>query len=272
MALISNIDIALRADTNNLDKGLDKAVSKVANFSGSMEKTISASVGKSGASIGGMSSSMLGLAGVAGLAAGGIITAALAIGDGIKGTVDSIASMVQNAISSITSLGREAQRLGTSTGALGGLQHGAALAGIDPEAFSSGLQHLTRNVSEAAQGGGEAQQAFRQLGVDVQKLNNLSADKQLETLADALQGVKNQGDKAAISMKLFGREGGPHMLDMLGRVPRVYRKQEPNRSDWVTPCRKIKSPASRKFRLLGHGYKAPSRALAIRLPLLSHRS
>lgn len=117
------------------------------------------------------------------------------------------AAMVRSQMQTIDALAKTADRLGLTTQALAGLQRSAELSGADVGTLNMALQRMTRRVSEAAQGTGEAQNALKELGLDAQYLSGLSPDEQFKQIADAMGGVAEQGDKVRLAMRLFDSEG-----------------------------------------------------------------
>ncbi|APC46524.1 tail length tape-measure protein 1 [Alteromonas phage PB15] len=117
------------------------------------------------------------------------------------------AAMVRSQMSTIDALAKTADRLGLTTEALAGLQRSAELSGAGANTLNMALQRMTRRVSEAAQGTGEAQAALRELGLDAQYLSTLSPDEQFRQISDAMAGVAEQGDKVRLAMRLFDSEG-----------------------------------------------------------------
>lgn len=114
----------------------------------------------------------------------------------------------------IDSIGKAAERLGESTEHMVGLIHASELAGLSQERLAAGVTRLTRNISEANQGLGEAQLAIQTLGLRAESLNRLKPAEQLGKIADALRGIENQADKVQLTEKLFGR-GGSEFLNLL---------------------------------------------------------
>ena len=98
-------------------------------------------------------------------------------------------------------------RLGISTEALSELRHAAELSGVKVEALTTGLQRMTRRVSEAAQGTGEAKNAIKELGLDIHALARMKPDEQFEAIADAIYSMKDPADKVRVAFKLFDTEG-----------------------------------------------------------------
>lgn len=117
------------------------------------------------------------------------------------------AAMVRSQMQTIDALAKTADRLGLTTEALAGLQRSAELSGVGANTLNMALQRMTRRVSEAAQGTGEAQKALKELGLDAQYLATLSPDEQFRRISDAMAGVAEQGDKVRLSMRLFDSEG-----------------------------------------------------------------
>ena len=122
------------------------------------------------------------------------------------------------------------RRLGVSTEALSTYRHAAELTGVEFGTLATGLQRMTRRVSEAAQGTGEAKGALAELGVSARELNKLAPDQQFERIADAMQGVENQSDKIRLAMKLFDTEGVALLQTMEGGAKGLRAMQEEARA------------------------------------------
>ena len=107
----------------------------------------------------------------------------------------------------IDNLAKTADKIGITTQALGGLRHAAELTGVSASTMDMAMQRLTRRVSEAANGTGEAKDALIELGINAEILEQLPLDKQMEVIADRMKGVEKQSDKVRLAMKLFDSEG-----------------------------------------------------------------
>lgn len=125
----------------------------------------------------------------------------------VAATTGMFANMVKESVDAADRMGKLSQRLGASTEALSELQHVADLSGVSFNTMTMGLQRMTRRVSEAANGTGEAKKALEELGMSAQSLNQLAPEKQFEVIADALAGVSNEGDRVRLAMKFFDSEG-----------------------------------------------------------------
>lgn len=78
---------------------------------------------------------------------------------------------------------------------------------IEASAFDTALQRMTRRLAEAAHGTGEAQKALKALKLDAKELVQLTPDEAFLRIADAMQNIGTQGDRVALSFKLFDTEG-----------------------------------------------------------------
>ncbi len=104
-------------------------------------------------------------------------------------------------------LAKMSDRLGVLPERLATLRHQARLSSVGVQQLDIGLQRMTRRISEAAVGTGEAQGALRELGLDAIELSGLSPDMQFKAIADAMAEVRNQGDRVRLAFKLFDSEG-----------------------------------------------------------------
>lgn len=100
-----------------------------------------------------------------------------------------------------------AGQLGISTEALSELEFAAAQSGIEFRTMALATQRLVRRLSEAADGGGPAADALKELGVNARELEGARPEQVIEILADALQGVGTQYDRVRLAQKLFDSEG-----------------------------------------------------------------
>jgi hypothetical protein len=118
-----------------------------------------------------------------------------------------IANLTKRGIDSVDALGNVAARLGITAEALSVLHFAAEQTGVTIETMNMALQRMTRRISEAGQGSGEAKDALKELGLDARNLAALAPDKQFRAITKAMEGVANQGDKVRLSMRLYDSEG-----------------------------------------------------------------
>jgi hypothetical protein len=124
--------------------------------------------------------------------------------------VAGLAAMTALTVSSFKSgdqLAKTADKIGITTEALAGLRHAAELTGVSAGTMDMAMQRLTRRVSEAANGTGEAVGALYELGINAAELEQLPLDKQMNVIADSMAKVESQSDKVRLAMKLFDSEG-----------------------------------------------------------------
>lgn len=121
--------------------------------------------------------------------------------------VGGMVALTKASMTSIDSLAKVADKLGTTTDQLSALQHAAELSGIAIETFNMATQRLTRRVSEASSNMGESVAALKELGLNAQHLNSIDLDKKMGLIADSLMRVKNPTDRVRLAFKLFDSEG-----------------------------------------------------------------
>ena len=130
-----------------------------------------------------------------------------AVGVAAVAAAGSMLRMARQVAQQNDELGKMADRIGASVEALSQYKHVAALSGVEFRTLTMGWQRMTRRISEAARGMGEARGALKELGLSAMALRRLSPEKQFEAIADAMQDVTNKGDKVRLAMKLFDSEG-----------------------------------------------------------------
>lgn len=135
----------------------------------------------------------------------------LAVGGGVAFT-----GMIRGSIDAANRLNDLSDRLGVSVEGMSRLEYAAKKTGVEQRALATGMQRMTRRISEAAQGTGAAVGALDELGLSAEELNRLSPEDQFMRLADALEAVPNQADKVRLGMKLLDSEGVALLQTMKG--------------------------------------------------------
>lgn len=131
-----------------------------------------------------------------------LFAGALSLGAGVG-----LTALVKQSFASADALGKVSDKLGTATEDLAGLRLAAEFTGNSQQQLDVGLQRMTRRIAEAAQGSGEAKAAIAELGLNAQRLAQLTPTQQFEELAGAFSQVKSQSDKVRLGFKLFDSEG-----------------------------------------------------------------
>jgi hypothetical protein len=118
-------------------------------------------------------------------------------------------------------------RTGETAGNLAILQRAFENAGAGAESVGPTINRLQRAIVEAGEGGKEQAEAFGKLGLNLERLKDLTPTEQLQAVAGALQGVGNDSERGAIAMQLLERSGGEllPLLRAMGSELDVARKQ-----------------------------------------------
>lgn len=109
-----------------------------------------------------------------------------------------------NEVDRIQKLGK---KLDTTTEFLSRMKFVAEQSGLAFEGLATGFTMMQRNIGDAAEGVGEAKQAFESLGISAEKLLQLSLEDQFMMIATELANTKNATTRTQIAMDIFGRSG-----------------------------------------------------------------
>jgi len=115
--------------------------------------------------------------------------------------------IIRNSLISIDKIGKLSRQIFIGTEELSAFRLAASLGGTSLEAFAKGARTMAVGINDwLVKGTGIAKDAFEQLNITQDDLRATNGDlmAQFELVADALQNVKNEGDKTAIAYKLFG--------------------------------------------------------------------
>jgi lambda family phage tail tape measure protein len=115
------------------------------------------------------------------------------------------AYMAKQSINNMDALAKQAQMAGITVESLSALAYAADLSGVSQEELTASMVKLTKGMSDAKQGTGEALKGFQALGIEVSKLG--SSDAVLEQLAEQFAGMEDGANKTALAVALFGRSG-----------------------------------------------------------------
>jgi hypothetical protein len=183
------------AKVNNSMKSMDDNARKV---SGSVKSSF-ASMAKAGAALG------------AGFAAVQVGISA------IRGTLDDF----QAALDMGGELNDLSARTGETAGNLMVLRRAFDNTGAGAEKVGPAINKLQKAIIEAGQGNGAAVAAFERLGLNLEELKYAAPIDQMKAVGEALKGVTNPSERAAIAMQVFGKSGGellPMLLSMQEEV------------------------------------------------------
>jgi hypothetical protein len=93
-----------------------------------------------------------------------------------------------------------AGRMGTSTEGFSRLSGAAKMSAVDIDSLSRDLTFMEKNL-------GKNSDAFRAIGLDVQKLKNMKADDAFLEIAEAISKLPTPADQTAAAVAIFGKAG-----------------------------------------------------------------
>lgn len=130
-------------------------------------------------------------------AAAGIVMSASAFGGLIKKNIDLAHSTLD-----------VAEKLGTTTEALSKLRYAASqTAGMGSQDFDIALQRMTRRLAEAAEGGGVAKDAIKELGLSAQELSKAGPEEAFRAIMEQMSKLPDQADRVRLAFKFFDSGG-----------------------------------------------------------------
>ena len=177
--------------------GARDMASKVLNKVSTSTKRMATNVRGVGKSLGGMAFSMQGLA------------AQLAGGAAFR--------TMSNELERIDELAKKSRKLGLPTDELVAFRLAAdEMSGVSADTLDMALQRMTRRVSEAAIGTGEARDALAELGLNAEQMNLEGPSASFRMIADAMGDVENPADRLRLAFKLFDSEGAALVTTLEG--------------------------------------------------------
>ena len=119
------------------------------------------------------------------------------------------ANMVRNVANTADELAKLSQRTGIAVEDLSRLRYATDLSGISSEGMTQALTRLSRGMSDAANGTGDAARAFEAMGVEVRNQDGTLRNQRevLAEIADRFQRYEDGAQKSALAQQIFGRSG-----------------------------------------------------------------
>lgn len=113
-------------------------------------------------------------------------------------------------------IAKTGKQLGIATDDLQRLEFAAQRSGASTETLKKALRTMTVGLLDARdKGTGPMIEGLDALGLSVEDLEGKGAEERMGVLAEALKGVADEGEKAAIAAKLFGTRGGTELKPLL---------------------------------------------------------
>lgn len=105
-------------------------------------------------------------------------------------------------------VGKSSDKLGIATESFLSLKWAADQSGVSFESLDKSLVKMSRNMSEAASGGGKAvADSLKDIGLTAKELMQLSPEEQFSRIADGLNALPSEADRIRVAMDIFGKSG-----------------------------------------------------------------
>jgi hypothetical protein len=95
------------------------------------------------------------------------------------------------------------------------LQMAFELNGMKAENVQPVLAKMQKLIADAASGSAEAAAKFAAMGISIDEIQGLTADKQLMKIGEAIKRIENPAQRAAAAMEIFGKSGAK-LLSVFG--------------------------------------------------------
>lgn len=104
-------------------------------------------------------------------------------------------------------LSRQADNLGISTRAMAAFTVVEARADMASGSLAASLAKMQVYIQQATKWGSEADKTLRGLGISIADIAAAGADEQFRMISDAIAKVANAGERSALAMEVFGKQG-----------------------------------------------------------------
>ena len=138
-------------------------------------------------------------------------------------SIAGLTKLVNEALQYGEAIGQASIKSGLSTEAISELAFAAEGAGLQLSDLSSALGKLQVNTSKAQSGAKNLKESFAELGIRFEKFRLADADRQFEALAEAINRVPEETDKARLATEIFG-ESGARLLPLFSQGAEGIRK------------------------------------------------
>ena len=126
---------------------------------------------------------------------------------GAAAAAGGMAAYVVHTSKAMAETGRLSDRLGVSTEGLIGLRAAFGKAGISADEADGNLSRFVARLGGATDETGGVADVLHKLGLEGRTLAALPLDKQMEAVADAMKGLHNPSERAAVAVQMFGKSG-----------------------------------------------------------------
>lgn len=118
------------------------------------------------------------------------------------------------------SIAKTSRQIGITAKSFQRLSFAAERSGASSRSLRKGLLNVSKNLRDAQIAAGKGKGtgftgALAEIGLKFKDLKDLSPEKQLGLLGDALNGITDKGRRAALAQKLLGERSGPELASLL---------------------------------------------------------
>ena len=166
----------ITANTVGLERGLDRAQSRLSTFSRHMGKVV-----KRAAQV-----------------AAGVTATGAAIGT----------ALTKQSLAAIDAQAKLARQLGTTAGSLAVVERALTLSGKEFGEVREAITNMNRRLGEAARGTGPAVEALNTLGLSAREISALPLDQRLQAIATRMKDLTLDAQQQAVIMAQLGSEQG----------------------------------------------------------------
>ncbi len=158
--------------------------------------------------------------------ASAVKTGILAMTAAIATATTALALVVKGVADAGDEINKLSQRVGIGAEILSGYKLAAQLSDLSLQDFATSMQKLSRNMVEASRGTGEAQEAFKLLGISVTGAGGKlkTAEQVMLEIADKFAKMEDGAQKTALVLELFGKAGAA-MLPFLNQGTKALAEQ-----------------------------------------------
>ena len=198
-------------------------------------------------------------------AMGGQIGKAAGLMAGLAGATG-FGMLVKNSMASADAMAKTSDALGIATGKLATLRYMGDLAGVSAEQMDINLKKMSDSLGAAANGGGAAAKTLENLHLNARELIQLAPDQQYLKIADAINGLGTQAEKAAAANDVFGRSG-VNMLNVMADGAAGFSAAEAEATKFGIAISRVDAAkieaANDAFTKVGYVAKGMSDAMAV---------
>ncbi|HWG77827.1 MAG TPA: hypothetical protein VN660_13695 [Steroidobacteraceae bacterium] len=141
---------------------------------------------------------------------------------GVAFSAAALTDFIGSALKAGDTLYTMSQQTGVAVQALSELSYAAQSSGVNADALTTAFAKMQQNVVKGSA-------VFGELGINVDKLKELSPDQQFEAVAEAISQIPDPAERASDAIAIFGRAGA-ELLPLLNQgaegIEKLRKKSE----------------------------------------------